>query len=168
MVTARAMLREDAHPARQEGGSPRRPAATAKGTVIRDAGSLALWRRQLLVRLRAPSNLQFEIRSLSDEENKVYTALANRLQRRCGCKSGGLLMSIAVVAMMFDFYASGLRLSDVSSTRILSFIGITVVAALVGKLLGLVWSRWRLVSLAGSIQRVLSRSDLNIVSFEGS
>lgn len=167
MVTARAMLREDAHTA-QEDGSPRGPAAAATATVIRDAGSLALWRRQLVVQLLPPASLHFQIPSLSGEENKVYTALANRLQRRCGCKSGGLLMSIAMVAMVLDFYASGHRLADVSSTLILSFVGIAVLSALIGKVLGLVWSRWRLVRLAGSIRDVISRSDPNVVSFEGS
>jgi hypothetical protein len=67
-------------------------------------------------------------------------------------------MSAAVVAMVVSYFTSGNHLSSINLPHVLSFVGITVVAALSGKLLGLLWARWRLLRLANMAHNMIVRA----------
>jgi uncharacterized protein involved in propanediol utilization len=127
--------------------------------VIRDLASLDLWRQQLR-KIMPSGNLpavQFQLQEFSFEQNQSFSALASSFQKACGCGSGSFLMSVTVVAILVSYFVSGNRLSNINLRQVLSFVGITVLAALSGKLLGLLWARWRLLRLATSVHNMIVR-----------
>jgi hypothetical protein len=129
--------------------------------VVRDLSSVHLW-RQRLRQLDWTWNLppvQFQLPDFSVEQNETFSALAAGFQRACGCGSGSFLMSAAVVAMVAIFFLSGNGFSDISFWNVLTFVGIGVLAALLGKLLGLLWARWRLLRLASRLCRSIAREN---------
>lgn len=134
---------------------------TENTLVVDDLRSLRMWRRQLgeTVSPRNLSTIRFQLYELSREQNRNISALANSLQSSCGCSSGGLFMSVAVVTMILLYFASGARFSDIGLMRVATFVGVTVFAALSGKLVGLLWARWRLLRLARRTHDAIIRSN---------
>jgi uncharacterized protein involved in propanediol utilization len=134
--------------------------------VIRDLASLDLWRRQLR-KITSSRNLpvaQFQLQEFSFEQNQSFSALASGFQKACGCGSGSFLMSVTVVAIIVSYFLSGNHLSNINLAKILSFVGITVLAALTGKLMGLLWARWRLLRLATSVHNMIVRATRRAVT----
>jgi hypothetical protein len=125
--------------------------------MIRDLASLDLWRRQLrnIMWSRNLPAVQFQLQEFSREKNQSFSALARNYQKACGCASSGFFMSVAVVAFIVSYFVSGTHLSDINLSHVLSFAGITALAALCGKLLGLFWARWRLLRLAASVHNMI-------------
>ncbi len=125
--------------------------------VIRDLASVDLWRQQLRMIMwswNLPA-VQFQLQEFSSEQNQSFSALAGSFQKACGCGSGSFFMSVVVVATVISYFVSGNLLSNISLTHVLTFVGITVLAALFGKLLGLLWARWRLLRLATSVHNMI-------------
>ena len=120
---------------------------TENTLVIGDLASLDLWRQQLrsIVGSRNVPAVQFQLQEFSCEQNQSFSALASDFQKACGCASGGFFMSVSVVAIIVSYFESGNHLSNINLLNILSFVGITVLATLCGKLLGLFWAWWRLL-----------------------
>ena len=125
--------------------------------VIRDLASLDRWRRQLRSTLRSRDLpiVQFQMRQVSPEQNDGFSALAGALQKACGCGISGFFMTVTIVTMVVSFFVSGNGFSDLTLLQVLSFVGIAVLAALAGKLLGLLWARWRLLRLAGRVHNLM-------------
>lgn len=135
---------------------------TENTLVIRDLASLDLWGRQLrnIMRSHNLPAAQFQLQELSSEQNQSFSALASSFQKACGCASSSFFMSVTVVAVVVSYFTSGNHLSDITLSQILSFVGIAVLAALSGKLLGLFWARWRLLRLATSVRNMIVRATL--------
>ena len=134
--------------------------------VIGDLASLQLWRRQLrdIMRPRNLPAVQFQLQEFSYEQNRNFSARASSFQRACGCASSGFFMSVTVVATVVSYFASGNHLSSINLPHVLSFVGITVLAALSGKLLGLFWARWRLLRLATRMHDMIVRTKQRTVT----
>ena len=126
------------------------PRAWENTRVIRDPASLLTWRQQLrtLTRTRDLPAVLFQLPELSFEQNRSMSALARGHQKACGCTSGSFFMSVAVVTSVVSYFVSGRHVSSINLSQIVSLVGITVLAALSGKLAGLLWARWRLLRLA--------------------
>ncbi|MDO9371821.1 MAG: hypothetical protein Q7U07_04430 [Gammaproteobacteria bacterium] len=73
-------------------------------------------------------------------------------------------MSVTVVAVIVSYFVSGNHLSNINLLHVLSLVGITVLAALSGKLLGLFWARWRLLRLATSVHNMIVRATQRAVT----
>jgi hypothetical protein len=130
---------------------------TENTLVIRDLASLDLWRQQLR-KIMWSQNLpavEFELQEFPFEQNQSFSMLAGSFQKACGCEGGSFLMSVTVVAVVVSYFVSGNHLSNINLRHVLSFVGITVLAALFGKLLGLLWARWRLFRLATSVHNMI-------------
>lgn len=125
-------------------------AAPDETIQIRDFESLQAWTQQLysIVQPRNLSNVQFELRELSDEQNRSVSALANGWRTACGCASGSFLMSVTVVSLIANHFVSGGHFVDIGMRQVGTLVGMAIIAALVGKLIGLLWARWRLLRLA--------------------
>lgn len=128
----------------------RQTRAAGNPLVIRDSASLQRWRKQLrtLTRARNLPAVLFQLPELSYEQNRSLSALAGGYQKACGCTSGSFFMSVTVVALIVSYFVSGGHLSGLHLTHVVSLVGLTSLAALSGKLLGLLWARWQLVRLA--------------------
>ena len=133
--------------------------ATENTLMIGDLASLDLWRQQLRSTMwsRKLPAVQFQLQEFSCEQNQSFSALASNFQKACGCASGGFFMSVTVVAIIVFYFESGNHLSNIDLLNVLSFVGITVLATLFGKLLGLFWARWRLLRLAASVHDMIVR-----------
>ena len=125
--------------------------------VIRDLASLDLWGQQLrnIMWSRNLPVVQFEFQEFSDEQNQNFSTLAGSFQNACGCGIGGLFMTATVVTLVVSYFVSGNHLSDIGFSHVLSLVGITVLAMLFGKLLGLFWARWRLFRLATRVRNMI-------------
>lgn len=134
--------------------------------VIRDLASLDLWGQQLrkIMWSRNLPAVQFQLQQFSCEQNHSFSALASGFQRACGCGSSGFFMSVTVVAMVISYFVSGNHISNLNLPQVLSFVGITVLAALSGKLLGLLWARWRLLRLVTSVHNMIVRATRRAVT----
>lgn len=134
--------------------------------VIRDLASLDLWRQQLrnITWSRNLPAAQFQLQEFSYEQNQRFSALASSFQKACGCASSGFFMSVTVVAVIVSYFVSGNHLSNINLLHVLSLVGITVLAALSGKLLGLFWARWRLLRLATSVHNMIVRATQRAVT----
>ncbi len=126
--------------------------------VIRDFASLQMWRRQLrnVVRPRGLPVVDFRLLELSSEENRSFSMLAGGYQRACGCASSGFFMTVTVVATVASYFVSGNHPAGINLRHVLTFVGITALAALFGKILGLMWARWRLLRLAAQVHQTIS------------
>lgn len=127
--------------------------------VIRNLVLLEIWRQQLrnIIWSHNLPTVEFQLLELSCEQNQSLSALACSLQKACGCTSSGLFMSITAVTIATSHFTSGNYLSNMNCLHIISFVGITIFAALLGKLLGLFWARWRLLRLVVSIHKTIIR-----------
>ena len=134
--------------------------------VIRDLASLYLWGQQLrnIMWSRNLPAVQFQLQEFSCEQNQSFSALASSFQKACGCASSGFFMSVTDVAIVVSYFVSGNHLSNINLPHVLSFVGITVLAALSGKLLGLFWARWRLLRLATSVHNMIVRATQRAVT----
>jgi len=135
--------------------------STDTTVAISDSESFQAWRRQ--VRGIAPfgklPTVMFQLPQCSHEQNRSMSALANRYQKACGCTSGKFLMSATFAGIVVFYFVSGGHLSSVRLAHIGLLAGLTVLAALFGKLLGLLWARWRLLKIAARIDAIV-RTDL--------
>jgi hypothetical protein len=125
--------------------------------AIDDLVSLQAWTRQLrtIIRPQGLPAILVQLPEFSDEQNQSLSALANRYRTACGCTSGGLFMSVAVVSLLTSYFTSGNTFFDITFPHVVSFVGITVLAVLSGKLLGLLWARWRLLRLATRVHKMV-------------
>lgn len=131
---------------------------TDKTFVICDIASLELWRGQLRSTtgsLRLPA-VRFNLEALSEDQNQSFSVRAQSFRIACGCKSGSLVTSVAVAALIIYFFASGNRLSDISVLKVLVLAATTVFAAVAGKVLGLFWARWRSLRLAAALHNTIA------------
>jgi len=125
---------------------------------ICDLPSLQAWQRQLLVRDRrqvAAPEILLQLKELSSEQNQKLTTLLNQYQRECGCTLGSYF-SMAAALIMLAFYALG-RGSGSCLPHIAAFACWTLIAGLVGKLLGLAWAKWRVINIGRRIYNLVIR-----------
>ena len=94
-----------------------------------------------------------EIDGLSDHDNQEYERLINARLRECGCEMGAVFALIALGGIFAWCYMnSGIPISTVAKTGSI----VLLCAALAGKLLGLMVSKWR---LRWTIRKLLTRLD---------
>jgi len=94
-----------------------------------------------------------EIDGLSDFENQKYERLINARLRECGCEMGAVFAFIALGGIFTWCYMnSGIPISTVAKSGSI----VLLCAALAGKLLGLLVSKWR---LRWTIRKLLTRLD---------
>jgi len=126
--------------------------------IIHDLASLQAWRRNLrnIVSARRLPVVDFRCPELAPEQNRSFSLLAAGYRRACGCASSGFLMTVGVVATVASYVMAGNHLTGLHLRHILTFVGITVFAAALGKLAGLLWARWRLLRLATTAHRAIA------------
>ncbi len=126
--------------------------------LICDLVTLRKWKKQLhsITLTYDLPDVWFQFSEFSDLQNRSMSTLANNYKMECGCTVGSYIMSITVIAIIVSFFISGGRLSNIHLTHIFHFVAITILGALFGKILGLLWARWQLLRLAINISRNIS------------
>ena len=126
---------------------------------VRDLEMLQAWSRRLWTTVlphRLP-RVRFELSMFPDEVNESISALANGWRDACGCASGGFFMTISVVSSIWFYFSSGGRFTDLSLQHVGVLVGVFVLATAVGKALGLIWARFRLLQQARRLTSKLRR-----------
>ncbi len=121
--------------------------------LINNHPTLDLWARQCrsLTWTRNLPVTQFQLAEFSHDLNHRFSLRVGNIQKACGCTSGGLFMSVTVITLIVTYFNSGNHFSNIGLSQVSSFVGITILATLSGKVLGLLWARWRLIRLASKI-----------------
>lgn len=118
--------------------------------VISDQASLDIWKHRLLspVMTRSLPSVRFQLQALSRDRNKELSTLAMGFRDACGCAGSGFLMAATAVVLVASYFVEGNDVSEIKLMDVGYFFGFVILAALVGKVLGLFWARLRLIRLA--------------------
>jgi hypothetical protein len=90
--------------------------------------------------------------SARGEQNRWFSVLAAGYQRACGCGSGRLFLAIAVAAMI-GYLVTHHRAVDLELWHGAAALVVAGLAAITGKLAGLLWARLRLLMLLAAVHR---------------
>ena len=133
-------------------GSDRRPASGWRGHVLlkskhppplAQASSLNYTRQHL----SKEPDFQFALPELSESTNLQTTQQMNNHKNDCGCFTGGLFMGISVLSIVATFVLGYQQLSDMDLKRFAFLALLTVACAMLGKLVGLLWARFRMIQV---------------------
>lgn len=97
--------------------------------------------------VRKLPDYQFDIPELSAEVNQKASQVMNKYKNECGCFTGGLFMGISVISVISYYLISSQSVSDVGLKHLIFFIVLISGGALTGKMIGLLWARFRMVQL---------------------
>lgn len=86
-----------------------------------------------------------QVMGLSGEENERLGILLSRYGKECGCNMGSFMMSLASIGASAYYFTSGGRLHSSSLRHWLWLAIIAAGGALLGKVLGLLYARWRMI-----------------------
>lgn len=98
----------------------------------------------------------FDLNELSFSENVNLTTQVDEFSNACGCKSGSAFMSLTLISMITYFFISDMKFTDLALFQFLSSFGIVLLAALTGKVVGLLHAHWNLIKLARNIRSQLT------------
>lgn len=90
---------------------------------------------------------QFIIPELSESTNHEVSQLMNNYKNECGCFTGGLFMGLSVISVISYYLISSQRVSDIDLKHIIFSTGFIIGSALLGKIVGLLWARFRMIQL---------------------
>src|SRR6266511_2477906 len=93
---------------------------------------------------RAP-HYQFAIPNLPESTNREASQSMSNYRNACGCFTGRLLMGVTFISFIIHYLASGRRIWEFGLKDFAVFIALFVGSALLGKMLGLLWARVRMV-----------------------
>lgn len=122
--------------------------------LIRDVASLVAWRRELRSPGRSKRLPPVELRlpELALEQNRCFSMVATGYQEACGCVAGRVFLIFAVIGMI-GYLVTRHRVVDLELRHGAALLAIAVLAAITGKLIGLLWARLRLMWLITRVQR---------------
>jgi hypothetical protein len=123
-------------------------------TVVRQFGIASLVSRVPRVR--------FVIAGLPEAANREASERMANYQSECGCFAGGLAMGASVLAFIILFIVSGRSPVGGGFQGVAWFFVLLVVSTMLGKLLGLLWARVRMVRL---IRKMAARAEREL--FDG-
>lgn len=127
--------------------------------VIYDETSLRMWGQQLRETLlpRSLPAVRFEFAALSAVQNAAFSNMAQRYKDSCGCASSGFLMSTVTLWNVASYLSASNRWSSYYLQEIGYCLSTAVLAAVIGKILGLSFARWKLFRLATLLQSAINR-----------
>lgn len=100
----------------------------------------------------------FDLSELSFSENVNLTTQVDEFSNACGCKSGSAFMSITLISMITYFFVSDMKFVDLTLYQFLSYLGVVILAALTGKVVGLLHAHYNLIKLARNIRSQLTHT----------
>jgi hypothetical protein len=120
--------------------------ASGKKFYIESFSAFKEWERSL------------HLHELSFSENVNLTTQVDEFSNACGCKSGSAFMGLTLVSMITYFFISDMKLSELTVYQFLSYLGIVLLAALTGKIIGLLHAHWNLIKLARNVRGQLTNT----------
>lgn len=134
---------------------------SGKKFYIENFSSFKEWERSLH-RFSLNNELKsyvFDLSELSFSENVNLTTQVDEFSNACGCKSGSAFMSITLISMITYFFVSDMKFVDLTLYQFLSYLGVVILAALTGKVVGLLHAHYNLIKLARNVRQQLTSTN---------
>jgi hypothetical protein len=131
---------------------------TAERVSIDNHSSFEEWSRSLN-KFKSKSEAKmytFNLSELSFYENLKVTTEVDYYNTICGTRLGSILMKFTFLVIVISFFISDIKFSDITSYQLLSNAGIVLLAALIGKTIGMLQAKWHLIQISRSIQKRLN------------
>jgi hypothetical protein len=126
--------------------------------IIDDISSFNKWRTEL--RKFRPGgtskHLSFNLAKLPSSENEHLSIIANSYNQECGCNSGSFFMTFVVFITVTGYFITGGKFSSIGFHELGWLAGITILAAIAGKIFGLLRARWKLIKLSNNLNEKLT------------
>lgn len=90
---------------------------------------------------------QFTIPELSESINQEKSQLLNNYKNECGCSTGSLFMGVSIISIISYYLISKQGISDIDLKNLLLFTVLVIGSALIGKIVGLLWARFRMIQV---------------------
>lgn len=119
--------------------------------LITNSAELKQWANGVRRFQSTPKNYKFDLQGLTSEDNQNISNAVNHYNNACGCKTGGLLMSLTFCGTILFFFITDGALSTVTLGQLLWLIGLAIAGALMGKAIGILWSKWKLIQLSNEL-----------------
>jgi hypothetical protein len=131
---------------------------TAEKIAIDNHSAFDEWTRSLN-RFKSKSEAKtytFNLSELSFYENLKVTTEVDYYNTICGTRLGSILMKFTFLVIVISFFISDIKFSDLTTYQLLSNMGIVLLAALIGKTIGMLQAKWHLTQISRSIQKRLN------------
>jgi hypothetical protein len=104
---------------------------------------------------------QFAIPDLPESSNRQASQWMSKYRNVCGCFTGHLLMGVTLISFTVHYLASGRGISEFGLRDFAVFIALFVGSALLGKMLGVLWARVRMVQVIRKMMALANRQALH-------
>jgi len=108
--------------------------------------------------------LRFAITGLSEASNREASERMSNYQSECGCFAGGLLTGLFAITFIIHYFVSGHSFVGGGLKSVALLVALLLGSSLVGKILGLLWARIRMIRL---IRRMAARAERELVDAVG-
>ena len=131
-----------------------------KKVLINNPSRLNEWAKSLRILRRSDESkiFVFDFNEFSFYENVNISTQVDYYYTASGSKTGSFLMILTFLTTICTYFILGGSFPEITFTRILMCIGLTILGAMIGKMIGLLNARWNLIKLAKDMQRRLNES----------
>lgn len=135
----------------------KKPVPIKELIIIDDISSFDEWRKDLR-KFRpgyASKHFSFNLAKLPPSENEHLSEIVNSYTQECGCNSGSFFMTFVVLITIAGYFITGGKFSAIGFNELGWLAGITILAAIAGKIFGLLRARWKLIKLSTNLYEKL-------------
>ena len=97
---------------------------------------------------------RFAIPDLSEAINDEASQQMNNYKNACGCFMGGLFMGVTAISIISFYLTSNEGFSEIDLTQSAILAAFIIGSVLLGKTIGLLWARIRMIQLSKKIVRL--------------
>jgi hypothetical protein len=125
--------------------------------LIDNTASFNDWRNELRKFRpgKASTLYSFNLAKLSSSENQHISMLVNSYNKECGCNSGSFFMTFILFITVTGYFITGGKFSSIGFHELGWLAGIIILAAITGKIFGLLRARWKLIKLSNNLYEKL-------------
>lgn len=125
-----------------------------KKVLINNPSRLNEWAKSL--RMLGGSNeskvFVFDLNEFSFYENATISTQVDYYNTASGSKTSSFLMVLTFLTTISTYFILGGTIPEITITQILTCMGLTILGAMIGKLIGLLNAHWNLIKLAREMQ----------------
>src|SRR5437868_4946089 len=94
---------------------------------------------------------KMQLPQLDAEENNRITRIVNNYSKKCGGNTKNFVMGVAFAFYIIYYFSKGGTFSSIGVNELISLTAYTLTGAIVGKLSGLIYIRWKMVKFIGRL-----------------
>jgi hypothetical protein len=94
---------------------------------------------------------RFQLPQFDSDENNRISSIINSYSRKCGCSTGNFFMCVAFISSVVYYFCNGGAFSSIGVDELIWFTVCTLSGAIIGKLSGLIYFRWKMMKFIGRL-----------------